>query len=359
MQSVGNINYSLNKNDYYKIMTSNCVLFLPFYYILTILSIFYTYTIRYRRYIFHYGKGKVVKDDDIPHFFKSLTFNSPFNILELSEKNKDSNKAGDKKDSYIGFSNKSYLLIIITNVIAYLFILEGIVRNFIYSVIVNIIQTNSNNNPYNNSNCVSKLNESPYQSIVQNYTAITSMGIMFLFPFIIPFLLYFLKFDNYDIKHNKWITYVILFFIFYPIIMTFLSRISFAKKLEIFPNINKFIETKDSSFVTFIQNKCNSTFFSIRIYLFIIFVFCYYTLVHLEFKISGWMKYLVYALILFILFVFIPALLLFTGLSVIYSNNYKEKVNDNATDIINDINNNNVSSIYELLVKYNYPCFYK
>ena len=47
MSNTGNINYSLNKNDFYKIISGCLIGFLPFYYIVTIISIIYIYTIRY------------------------------------------------------------------------------------------------------------------------------------------------------------------------------------------------------------------------------------------------------------------------------------------------------------------------
>jgi uncharacterized protein involved in cysteine biosynthesis len=52
MQSVGNINYSLNKNDFYKIIVGCTILFIPFYYILVFISSIFIYTIKYKQYIF-------------------------------------------------------------------------------------------------------------------------------------------------------------------------------------------------------------------------------------------------------------------------------------------------------------------
>ena len=47
MQGTGNINYSLNKNDFSKILLNNTFTFIPFYFILVILSISYLFKIKY------------------------------------------------------------------------------------------------------------------------------------------------------------------------------------------------------------------------------------------------------------------------------------------------------------------------
>jgi hypothetical protein len=47
MQGTGNINYSLNKSDFSKILINNTFTFVPFYFILVILSIAYLFKIKY------------------------------------------------------------------------------------------------------------------------------------------------------------------------------------------------------------------------------------------------------------------------------------------------------------------------
>ena len=106
MQSNGNINYSLNKNDFYKILSGSMYNFLPYYYVLIIISFIYLYTLRYKQYFFPERKPKYQIDDDTIHYFKSITYNSILNILELSEPIIEDNK-------YAGLTTKSYLFVII------------------------------------------------------------------------------------------------------------------------------------------------------------------------------------------------------------------------------------------------------
>ena len=356
MQNTGNINYSLNKNDIYKVLGGCVGYFVPHYYALVLISIIYIFTIRNQQYYFSQREPKYKTDEDKLHFFKSITYNSPFKLLTLVENDRNSEYEDiTEKNKFIGLSDKSYYLIIISYVITFIIILEGLIRNLIYSVYTGIIQINPNNNPYNNSTCIKKTNISPYTSIIANYTSILSMSVIFLFPFIIPYLLNFLKFDNYDIKHNNWITYVILFFMFYPLIIVLISKASFYKKLEIFPNINTFLDSKDYNFVKFISDNFAFKIYGIIVFIFIIFVFCYYKLMHVDLM-NNKKKIITYLIISFIIFILIPSILVFFSLSILFDNKHVE---NSETDVIDDIKKNGITNLYSLLVKYNYPCFNK
>jgi hypothetical protein len=353
MSNTGNLNYSLNKNDFYKIILGCSLSFIPFYFFLITSSSIYLYYIRYSQYTFPNKKPPYQINKDISHYIKSLTYNSPFNILTLSEDFKKGTQ-----DKFIGLSKHSYLCIIITYTITILILLEGLLRNFLYSVYVNIIQVNPLNNPFNNPNCINKSNDNQYVSISTNYVAITFLNVIFFFPFIIHILINFIKFDNYDIKHNKWFSYIILFLVFYPFIIIIISKISFYKKLQIFPNLYKFLDKKDFPFVESISNNFNFEFISIGIFLFILIVFSFYTFIYNNFKESNMIvKIIIYVIIFLIIGVFIPVFITFLALSLLFNNNYKTNINNN--NFIEQLQNNGVESLYDLLVKYNYPCFFK
>ena len=355
MQSNGNINYSLNKNDFYKVIFGATISFIPFYYIVTIISLIYLYTIRYKQYIFPDRDKKYRKDEDLLHYLKSITTNSPFNILGLSYFPSENNE-NNSIPHYIGLQKSSYIILIISYLVTYLVILEGLLRNFIYSIIINIIQVNPINNPYKNMNCVTKLTTNANASTSANYSGIASLALVFLVPFGIPYLIKILKFDNFDIKKNKWLSYVILFLVLFPFIIILLSRASFNSKLEIFSNLNNYVEPKDISFVNYISNLFNFKLYQILIFIFILVATSYYLLLNIEVKFTeNKYKSMAYGLIFFILFILIPIILVFTGLSIVYSNNYSEPV----SDILANIQKNPVGSLYELLVKYNYPCIKK
>jgi len=346
-QGTGNINYSLNKNDFYKIISGALIGFLPNYYILVFISLIYLYTIRFRKYFFPDREEKYRTEEDIMHFFKSITSKSPFNTLNLLEENKD-------KEKFVGLSNFSYSILIISYTLSLIIILEGLMRNLIYSIYVNIVQINKNNNPNNNKACITKIDENANVSVSKNYSAITSLSINYLIPFLIPYLINFMNFDNYDIKHNSWFNYVILFIIFYPFLIILISRGSFRKKLEIIPELKRFINPNDYKFVDDIKNKFNLNMHTIVVFLLIIFIFCYYKIIYSDFKYSLKKKIIIYILIAFIIFVFIPFFILFFALNSVLSN---KNLNNSSSEIINNIKKNGLSGLYDLLVKYNYPCF--
>lgn len=372
--NTGNINYSLNKNDVYKVLAGCVSYFIPHYFILIVISLLYIFRIRYQQYYFDdRDKGKE-EDKDILHFFGSITNRSPFNILTMEKIFKDieeennankEQKGGGNNESntnYVGLSSNSYYLVIASYIISLIIILEGLLRNFIFSIYVNIVQINSNNNPYNNTNCVQKIKDNPIILSTANYTGILSLSYIFLIPFILPFLISFLKFDNYDIKHNAWFKYIILFFIFYPIIFIFLSKAVLYKKLEIFPALNKFLTQKDYPFTTFLKNNFAFKISTILVFLFIILVYSYYKIVYADLKcITLKSKIITYVLIFLLIFAFLPIFFMFFSFSFLFLN--KEKVDPTIStinSIQNEINNNkSINSLYELLVKYNYPCFMK
>lgn len=184
------------------------------------------------------------------------------------------------------------------------------------------------------------------------------MSLLFLVPFSIPYLIKIMHFDNYDIKHNTWFSYIILFLMFFPIIIVLLTYTSFNNKLSIFPNIYKYIEQNDYSFFNFVENNFNFKIYSILPYLLIIFCYCYYEFIYTGYKYVFKKSLIVYAILFFIIFIFIPFIIFFFSLSLIFDN--KDSNNGtNEDEIIENIKKNGVSSLYDILVKYNYPCFIK
>jgi hypothetical protein len=349
--NIGNINYSFNKNNFYEIMSRSTFAFLPYYYIITGLLLVYLYTIKFKKYYFANRNESLRKEGEWELFFKSLTFNSPFNILSLDEqKNNNSN-------IFVGFSKNSYIYIIVSYLITYFIIIDGLLKNFIYSIYANIVQANPNNNPYNNTNCITKISDNPSFSVASNYSKLAILGVVFLIPFSIPYLMKFLNLDAYDVKKNIWLGYVIFGLVFSPLLITIIMRASFSKKIDIFPDLQKYIENKDYTFIEYIKSQFNFSYFVVFTFIFIILFYCIYNLMYIDFKTSVKEKILLYGIFIFLMFIIIPLFIIFVAISVIFSNNYKQNINND--NIIDDVKNGGISSIYELLVKYNYPCFEK
>lgn len=350
MEGSGNINYSLNKNNFYKIISGSLFIFLPFYYIVIFISLLYLYTVRYQKYFFSDRDKEYQTDIDTEYFFETLSYNSPLKIITLSKGNKE-------KDKYIGFTNNSYFILITSYVIALIIIIESLIKNLVYSIYVNIIQINPNNNPYKNNNCIRKINEVSFTSIFKNYFAISSMSMNYLFPFAITILIRTINFDSYDVKYSKWFNYLILFLLLYPFIINSISRIFFYKEFQIFPNLERFLDVKDNYFIKVIKEDFNFKISSVIIFILIIFIYCYYTFIYADFKYKLKERIFIYLIMFLILFIVIPFFFLSFGLSSVLNN---KNMNNNSEDqIINNIRNNGLSGLYDLLVKYNYPCFLK
>ena len=315
--------------------------------------------IRVQQYYFPNANDGNKNDIHLRLFFESLTLNMPYNILEISKDIYSNNETNETKNSkrFIGLSNNSYILIIITYIITYFIILEGLMRNLLYSIYVNIIQVNPNNNPYNNPDCVTKITKSSYVSYFTNYTGIIGMSLIFLLPISIPFLMKFLNFDDYNVKKNVWFSYVILFLIFSPLLITIINKSAFYKKLEIFSDLIPYLETSDAKIVDEIKQNFNFNLCIIYIFLFVVIFYCIYNFIHIETKANFKEKMMTLLVIFFIVYIFIPLFIICVSFIILYTNNYSENItNDN---IIDNIREKGVSSLYELLVKYNYPCFLK
>lgn len=358
--NTGNINYSLNKDSFYAILTTANGIFLPYYYSLVFLLSIYLITIRFKKYFFADRNAGFQEEKNTIHFFKSLTYNSPFKIMKLREETKENEEGGI--DRYAGLTIESYLYLIIGYVIAFMIILQAYIRNYVYSVYSSVVQINPNNNPYKNTNCLTKSKRDAFVESGKNYTAIMSSCSMFLFPFLIPFFIWFFDFDNYDIKHSSWFQYLILYLLMFPFINILLTRTSFGESFKIIPDLKKFVDLKDVSFVDFVLKNYNTRIYGIIIFLFVIFVYCLYTIMMADFKYTLKWRCFFYFLIFILIFIFVPIFIVSFVQSIIFSNKL-DKVKDKAEDTVNKlmmkIKENGVSSLYELLVKYNYPCFIK
>ena len=361
MSNTGNINYSFNKKSFYNILVSSTLGFVPFYFLITFISVLYINNIKFVQYIFPEREEKYKKEDAPIKFFKSLTYNSFLDILQINREYKLNDKIkNDKlKEKFIGLGTFSYTLIIISYVICYIIIIEGLVKNVIFSIYANIISTNPNNNPYNNQDCIIKTTSlrNTAGKIAGNYFIILPLSFIFLIPFFIKFIINWFEFDNYDNKKSYIFKYIVLLLMFSPLILIIIFRAGFAKKLDIFSDIKKLVDNKDVQFVDFITNTFNMKFFTILVFLFIALVYSYYSIIYVDFKYSGTIQILVYIFLFIVIFLFIPLFLLFLALSILFTNNYKDTIVNN--NYVEDIKKNGVGSLYELLVKYNYPCFIK
>jgi len=352
-QNMGNINYSFDTNIFNRVFVSCIGTFLVFYYLISALALSFIFNIRCTEYKYPLGT-KLIENEKISLFFSILTLNSPFHIIE---KKLDDKIIGNKKKSFMGLALHSYIFIVIAYVITFIILIEGLLRNLLFSIYVNIIQANPNNNPNHNSKCVNKTDIEPNSAVSANYFSILGIGLLFLLPFGIPFIKYIIGFDEYDIKKSTWLNYVILFLIFSPFIITLLAKASFDEKLSIFPDLKKFISTKDYPFINYNIDSFNLKISTFMIYLAIILIFVILVFIYLDYQFDKIEKR-AYAILFFVFFfiLFIPIFLIYFCFLNIFSAKIPSETN-NEVQTEKNIYDNGVNSFYELLIKYNYPGF--
>jgi len=343
-QGTGKIEYSFNIKNFNNYIATSSVSFYFYYFFLIIFSLFFINYIRLQEYKFGDGNEAGKTDKNLLNRFKSYVLQSPFDLMNLN--NKESN--------YIGFSANSYILIVISYIFSLFIVLEGLMQNHLFSIFLSIIQANPKNNPYHNPNMVTKMEVNATYDTAKNYSMIASFYLIFLVPFAIPQIMKLLSIDNFDIKKNSWFGILIFFLLFFPFFFTLIARPSISK-LNIINNLDGYIEQKDTAYIDKVSGLFSSNFYSLSLYLFIIFIFIYLHIIYREYSGNEY-SMLKYGVIIFLLFILIPLLLIFFNLSILFKNFGSD---DYTKDIESYIKNNGIQNVFSLLVKYNYPCFEK
>lgn len=354
-QSSGNIDYSFNKKKYYEIINSNSSTFVSYYWITVIICFWYISGLNIVKYKTKNIEGKLMTDIKYKSYFESLCFESPFNIISMGDDLKTT--AFESSNDFIGLSQKSYLVLVCSYVLGFMILVEYLVKNLMASIIVNYVQENKKNNPYQNPNCITKIDESPSYYINKNYSMISTLSFYFLLPYFIPVILKFMNLDKYDIKKSPWLKYIIFIGLLSPVIMVIITRIVSIFNVDIFDTINTFIDKKDYGYIDFMKRMFNLKFIILFTFLYIIlcFLLLHWLYGSYNMLISESSKKWVYGFIFIFIFFIIPSILKSNALSALYNVYKKIDIEDN----LEQIENEGVFSLYQLIVKYNYPCFKK
>ncbi len=377
-QGSGNIAYSFNKKRYYEILEKNKTLFVTNY-IFTIFISFFFLTGSFilngtslGRYITKEtdedGVEKTVIDRKLYNYFSEFCLGSPYKIIDMHRDGiqeiltPQEIKDGEEATTFIGFKQKSYLFLIIVNLIGILIIIESLIKNLMSSIIVNFIQENKNNNPYNNPNNITKINEEPMTYINSNYSKLTTLSFLFIIPFTTTFILkYVLSMDRYDIKKNDWIKTYIFASLVIPTVLIIFYRLTGNSSITLFSTIDRFIDSKDKEYINFMKQMFSLKFFIVYTFLFVALIFLCLHWIYgpINKYITGNWKYLCYAMIIIIIYFIIPAILTSNALSTLYNVFKKNNMDKSEDEVLDNIQKDGCQSLYDLIVKYNYPCFKK
>ncbi len=251
---------------------------------------------------------------------------------------------------------KSILLFIYT--ILFLLLLKDIMKSHLYNQLFSTVQFNMANNPTNNLEMLSKIQDKPSSDIL-TYLIKTITGLIFLlgYPFLVLYLI-----RCYDVQNNI-VTQVALFSIlFVPIIYYVTTHLVTMKKLyntnDFMDYGKKYMESKDYAYVDMVKDKFNFNFDKILfVPLLILFVSILYFFMYYEINFENNQMVLYISLFLFI----VPAIILIFNYNVLFSC----YTDDNECGIFRnglikyEVYHNGIKSYYDALVKYNYLCFPK
>jgi hypothetical protein len=349
-QGTGNINYSFDISNIYNTIKSHKG-FLFNYYLSILISLIYLYTIRVKRYIYD-----EFQDYNIESYFKTITLCFPNDIMkaEPMKSNLDSNhnNTGGKTVFY-GLTKRSYVIIISLYLISILIIISEYSKNSLFNILTTFIQLVKNNNPYNNPNMVTKSKNNNNTEYAVNNSKIFGLLLIFFVPFLIPYFLKLFGFDNYDVKKNVFAGLGVCILLLYPFIFVLFSKIIFGKHLDLLNGIDKYIETKDIPYINKITDLYKFKSFLRYALIFIILVYVYYLILHFAIDGSTWKKK---GFIFFILLFFIPFILIYDNLEIIFSNFSNE--NFSSTNVEKYLKNG-CNNLLGLIIKYNYSCIKK
>lgn len=347
-QGTGNINYSFDISNIYNTINGNKT-FLLNYYLSIFISLIYLYTIRVKRYIYD-----EFKDYNIESYFKTITLCFPNDTMkaEPMKSNLDANNTGGKLVFY-GLTKRSYIILIALYVIPVLIIISEYTKNSLFNILTTFIQLVKNNNPYNNPNMVSKTNNDNNKEYALNNSKIFGLLLIFFVPFLIPYFLKLFGFDNYDVKKNMLAGLGVCILLLYPFIFVLFSKVILGKHLDLLNGIDKYIETNDIPYINKITDLYKNKSLIKYGFIFIILVYVYYLILHLAIDGGGWKKY---GFIFFILLFFIPFILIYDNLEILFSNFSNEKFNSKN---IQKYLKNGCNNLLGLIIKYNYSCVQK
>jgi anaerobic selenocysteine-containing dehydrogenase len=123
--------------------------------------------------------------------------------------------------------------------------------------------------------------------------------------------------------------------------------------IDLLNGIDKYIETKDISYINKLTDLYKNKSLIKYGFIFIILVYVYYLILHLAIDGGGWKKY---GFIFFILLFFIPFILIYDNLEILFSDFSNEKFNSKN---IQKYLKNGCNNLLGLIIKYNYPCVEK
>ena len=230
------------------------------------------------------------------------------------------------------------------------------------SIIVNFIQENKNNNPYNNPNNITKVSDSPAIYINKNYSKLLSLSFVFIIPFTITFILkYILAIDRYDIKKTGWIKNLVFISLVLPTVIVIIYRLTGHSSITLFSTIDRFIHKKDKPYINFMKMLFSLKYFIIYTFMFVLLLFLslHWIFGPINKYITGYWKYIHYFFIIVVIYMVLPLILSSNAISTCFNVYKKNNIEKSENEIIDNIQKYGAQSLYDLIVKYNYPCFKK
>ncbi len=335
-KNTGKTAYSLDKAKYSSMMLFTVLLFFIGYFFFILVYSFFFLTIRATDMNNAYLTQNILLRPIYQGLSKSRFFKENYSTLTI--------------ETFF----KGTLIFIYT--ILFVILLKNLMRSHLYKALYGTIQFNPLNNPTNNLNMVTKIQDKPTKDIIAyNISIITGLIFIFAYPFIVLYLI-----RCYDVENNIATQLAVVSMLFVPIIYFATTFVVTMKKkyktMDILNYGKKYVEEKDYEYIDLVRKKFNYHYDTTLIVpLILIFALISYFFMTNEINLMNTQTQ-IYLLLIFIL---IPVILLVFNYNVLFSC----YTDDNDSGIFRnglikyEVYKNGIKSYYDALVKYNYTCF--
>lgn len=344
--NIGNETFSLNTDSFDSNLTASNTKFFMYYLLITFIVFYFLFSMKIQTY-----KVKDYIDRMVENRFKDFS-HSLFNHFQPIQLEYYQNHQS------VGFSFGSYLFITIVILIGYLLLLKKMIGTNIYQMFFGGIQINKNVNPYKNPRTVSKIDKSPIKESYLLYSKYVTTALLFLIPMAVHSIIQMMDVTQRDVEKNTFIR----LFTFATIILGSLSiiiqSIMNRKNLDVLLKGKQYVEEKDEKMIEEMNKELNIEYYTFYMPIFILlFIFSIFGILYQEIHQNSYLTYFSY----FIIFIFVPISSIFLANTILYKDYQNPKLckKGGYTNDIEDAVKRGVQNFYQVVVKYNFPCFYK
>lgn len=344
--NIGNETFSLNTDSFDGNLTGSNTKFFMYYVLITFIVFYFLFSMKIQTY-----KVKDYIDRLVENRFKDFSHSLFKNFQPIQLEYYQNHQS-------IGFSFSSYLFLTIFILIGYLLLLKKMIGTNIYQMFFGGIQINKNVNPYKNPRTVSKIDKSPVQDSYLLYTKYVMTSILFLIPLAIHSIIQMMDVTQRDVDKNPFIRILTFGSLILGTLSIIIQSIMDRKNIDVLLKGKQYVEERDEKIIDEMNKELSLQYYTFYMPIFILlFIFSIFGILYQEIHQNSYLTYFSY----FIIFIFVPLYSIFLANTILYKDYQDPKLckKGGYSSDIEEAVKRGVQNFYQVVVKYNFPCFYK